>query len=272
MNEKIGPRLTVVECRGSGALGTVYVCRHSELNDKIVAVKVLFADVISDAVLFARFKEELITTFNVQHPNLVQIYEFMQDEELAAYSMEYVEGEDLSELLGDLNALNIGRSLEILVEVVAGLGALHSAGLIHGNLKPENVLIGKDGSVKLSDYGLTLSFSPDEQTEGVSIDYFAPEYLESGEANVAADIYAVGVLAYEMLTGRPPYFSQNPEESAANRVSGTVTPVDQINARCPASLNAFVLSMIARDPKQRPRSADDVIARLRQIIREELRH
>ena len=140
----IGGKYEVVKCLGSGSMGLVYACRHRELQGQMVAVKVLFPEVARDKVAAARFRNEVLASYGVSHPNVVRAYEYLRDGDLVAYTMEYVGGGDLAEKLSRQERLPIGEIVRLLSQMAAGVQAIHDARIVHRDLKPENILLTKE--------------------------------------------------------------------------------------------------------------------------------
>jgi eukaryotic-like serine/threonine-protein kinase len=206
----ISGRYEVVKSLGMGSMGVVYACRHRDLQGHIVSVKVLFPEVAQDQIAAARFKNEICASYVVSHPNVVRAYEYLTDGDLVAYSMEYVNGGDLADRLEkDGPLMSIPEIVSILSQTCAGVQAIHDAGIIHRDLKPENILISNDGRIKITDFGIARTDRGPKLTEhgGVvgSIHYVSPEYMIHSQCDWRSDIYAIGILAYEMITGDAPF-------------------------------------------------------------------
>ena len=160
----IGQRYEVVRCLGEGSMGLVYACKHTELTGHMVAVKVLFPEVAEDKIAAARFRNEIFASYGVSHPNVVRAYEYLKDGDLIAYTMEYVNGGDLADLLADTKRLEIKVIVKILSQICAGVQAIHDAGIVHRDLKPENILITEVKDVKIADFGIARICPTEEST------------------------------------------------------------------------------------------------------------
>lgn len=208
----IASRYEVVKCLGAGSMGLVYACRkRGEAAGQMVAVKVLFPEVALDKTSAARFRNEIFAAYGVSHPNVVKAYEYIREGDLVAYTMEFVSGGDLAMKLGRTShPLSLPTIVKLLSQMCSGVQAIHDAGIVHRDLKAENILLTKEGDVKIADFGIARMElgSARKLTEhgGVvgTIDYVAPEYLLSSQIDARADIYAIGILGYEMLTGELP--------------------------------------------------------------------
>ena len=253
-----------------------YLCRHLELADQYVALKILYQEIAKDEVAVSRFRNEIVASYGVSHPNVVRAYEYFRDEDLICFTMEYVDGGDLAQELADKHPLDTTRIVQLLTEICSGLDAIHSSGIVHRDLKPENILLTKDGTVKISDFGISRVGTGPRLTEqgGVvgTIDYVSPEYLETGTVDHRGDIYAVGVIAYEAVTGDMPFKAESVIQTMTKRLQEDPASPIGINARCPAALSDFTMTALARDPTKRFQTAKEMVEALAKIARAELVH
>jgi serine/threonine protein kinase len=266
----IAGRYEVVRCLGAGSMGLVYACRHKELSDHLVAVKVLFPEVAKDAIATARFKNEIFASYDVSHPNVVRAYEYIRDGDLVAYTMEYVGGGDLAQKLEKGIALPINQVLEILCQMCAGVQAIHDAGIVHRDLKPENILLTSEHLVKIADFGIARTGYGPKLTEhgGVvgTIDYVSPEYMLNSQVDWRSDIYAMGILAYEMITGRLPFKAESVYASMTKRLKSDPPNPSSINELCPPELDRIILKAMSRDIHKRYQSARDMFEELKPLL------
>ncbi len=262
----IAGRYEVVKCLGAGSMGLVYACRHRELTGHMVAVKVLFPEVANDKIAAARFRNEIFASYGVSHPNVVRAYEYLRDGDLVAYTMEFVAGGDLASKLENGEWLPIPDCIKILCQMCAGVQAIHDAGIVHRDLKPENILLTKDGDVKIADFGIARTDQGPKLTEhgGVlgTIEYVSPEYMLNSQVDWRSDIYAMGILAYEMVTGQPPFKGDSVYETMTKRLKTDAAPPSSINPDCPEALDAVILRMMHRSREERYQSAADIFADL----------
>lgn len=259
----IAGRYEVVKCLGAGSMGLVYACRHRELAGLLVAVKVLFPEVAQDKTAAARFRNEIFASYGVSHPNVVRAYEYLRDGDLVAYTMEFVGGGDLAERLSNPEDLiPIPQAVEILSQMCSGVQAIHDAGIVHRDLKPENILLTKEGQVKIADFGIARTGNGPKLTEhgGVvgTIDYVSPEYMLNSQVDWRSDIYALGILGYEMLTGDSPFRGDSVYATMTKRLKTDPRPPSAIRPECPPELDAIILKAMARDPLERYQSAAEV--------------
>lgn len=264
----IAGRYEVVKSLGAGSMGVVYACRHRDLAGHLVSVKVLFPEVAQDKVASARFRNEICASYGVSHPNVVRAYEYLTDGDLVAYTMEYVAGGDLADRLDKSEALiEIPEIVTILSQMCAGVQAIHDAGIVHRDLKPENILISKDGKVKITDFGIARTDHGPKLTEhgGVvgTIDYVSPEYMLHSQVDWRSDIYAIGILAYEMIVGEAPFRGDSVYATMTKRLKSDPTPPSESRSECPKELDAIVLKAMHRERDERYQSAADMYEDLR---------
>lgn len=265
----IGDRYEVVKCLGAGSMGLVYACKHTELSGHMVAVKVLFPEVAQDKVAAARFRNEVFASYEVSHPNVVRAYEYVRDKDLVAYTMEYVPGGDLADKIGTDEPLPVPEIIRLLIQMCSGVQAIHNAGIIHRDLKPENILLTKEGNVKIADFGIARTGHGPKLTEhgGVvgTIDYVSPEYMLNSQVDWRSDIYAIGILAYELIAGESPFRGDSVYATMTKRLKTDPAPPSSLRRDCPSSLDSIVLKAMARNPEDRYQSAADMEADLRAI-------
>ena len=270
----IASRYEVVKCLGTGSMGMVYACRkRGAPGSAMVAVKVLFPDLSQDNKnQAARFRNEIFAAYGVNHPNVVKAWEYIRDGDIIAYSMEFVSGGDLATKLGRAETpMDIPSIVKLLSQMCAGVQAIHDAGIVHRDLKPENILLTKEGDVKIADFGIArLELASSRKlTEhgGVvgTIDYVAPEYLLSSQIDARADIYAVGILGYEMITGESPFRGETIYDTMWKRIKSDPPPPSHVRSECPVKLDAIILRAMARAPEDRFQTARDMLEQLRFI-------
>lgn len=265
----IGGKYEVVKCLGSGSMGLVYACRHRELPGHMVAVKVLFPEVAQDKVAAQRFRNEVFASYGVSHPNVVRAYEYVRDGELVAYTMEYVNGGDLAERLSKQDLMPIPEVVRLLSQMCAGVQAIHDAQIVHRDLKPENILLTKDGNVKIADFGIARNRYGPKLTEhgGVvgTIDYVSPEYMLNSQVDWRSDIYALGILAYEMVCGESPFKGDSVYATMTKRLKTDPELPSKTRGDAPPALDHIVLRAMHRDPEQRYQSAMEMFFDLQRL-------
>ena len=243
---------------GHGAMSTVDLAHDIEL-DRHVALKRLAENLARDDDLRARFQREARLAARLTHPNVVQIFDVGEDDGGPFIAMEYVAGETLAELLARRGPLPPDEVAELGVQACRGLAAAHSAGLVHRDVKPQNLLLRADGVLKLGDFGIAFGVEGTRLTMVGTVlgtaAYLAPEQARGEEVTAAADIYGIGAVLYELLTGRPP---RNPATLAELSDAAAIPPPQ----RAPAALSSIVMRCLAADPADRPASAADLAAEL----------
>ena len=251
-----------------GGMATVYAATDQRL-DRTVALKILHAALAEDPEFVARFEREARTAARLSHPHVVSVHDQGESDGRVFLVMEYVEGRTLRDLLVERGRLSPSEALDLLVPALEGLAAAHAAGLVHRDVKPENVLLAADGRVKVADFGLTRAVgSATAATQGVligTVAYLAPEQVARGIADSRSDVYAAGVLLFEMLTGRPPYTGDTPLSVAYQHVHETIPAPSSLASGIPSTVDALVTGATRPDPDDRPADAAELLGLLRQV-------
>ncbi|MET4053444.1 beta-lactam-binding protein with PASTA domain/tRNA A-37 threonylcarbamoyl transferase component Bud32 [Frigoribacterium sp. PvP054] len=252
-----------------GGMATVYLATDLRLERR-VAIKIMHGHLADDASFKERFIQEARSAARLAHPNVVNVFDQGQDDDSAYLVMEYLPGITLRELLQDHKVLTPEQAMDILEAVLAGLAAAHRAGIVHRDLKPENVLLADDGRIKIGDFGLARAATANTATGAAllgTIAYLSPELVTRGIADTRSDIYALGIMMYEMLTGEQPYKGDQPMQIAYQHANDTVPTPSTANPRVPVELDELVLWATARDPEQRPRDARALLDQLVDVQR-----
>jgi serine/threonine-protein kinase len=242
-----------------GGMASVYLATDTRL-DRRVAVKVMHPGLAEDPDFVARFNREARASARLSHPDIVAVYDQGEDDGQAFLVMEYVPGATLRAVLRDRGRLTAAEALAVMDHVLAALGAAHEAGLVHRDVKPENVLVTADGRVKVADFGLARAIAGNHLTvaDGALLGspaYLAPEQVRDGTADARTDVYAAGIMLFELLTGRTPYAGEHAVAIANQRLSEDVPPPSSIASGVPAEIDALVLAATAREPDDRPADA-----------------
>ncbi|MBA4247347.1 MAG: serine/threonine protein kinase [Microbacterium sp.] len=240
-----------------GGMATVYLATDQRL-DRLVAVKIMHGHLADDSQFKERFIQEARSAARLAHPNVVNVFDQGQDAESAYLVMEYLPGITLRELLQEYGALTPEQTMDITEAVLGGLAAAHKAGIVHRDLKPENVLLADDGRIKIGDFGLARAASANTATGQAllgTIAYLSPELVTRGIADTRSDIYAVGIMMFEMLTGEQPFKGEQPMQIAYQHANDSVPAPSDFNPRVPAEWDELVLWATARDPRDRPADA-----------------
>ncbi|MEW2132825.1 Stk1 family PASTA domain-containing Ser/Thr kinase [Streptomyces sp. NPDC005435] len=257
-----------------GGMATVYRALDTRL-DRVLAVKVMHPALAADRAFVERFIREAKSVARLSHPNVVQVFDQGTDRSYVYLAMEYVAGCTLRDVLRERGALRPRAALDILEPVLAALGAAHRAGFVHRDMKPENVLIGDDGRVKVADFGLVRSVDTVTSTTGAvlgTVSYLAPEQIERGAADPRVDVYACGVVLYEMLTGAKPHSGDSPAQVIYQHLHEDVPPPSALVPGLAPELDALVAAATARTPAGRPADAAALLGevlRVRSALTEE---
>jgi len=252
-----------------GGMATVYEATDLRL-DRVVALKVMHPHLAHDDAFVARFQREAKAAARLTHGHVVAVYDQGSDGDHAYLAMEYVPGRTLRDVLREFGPLSPEQALVLLDPVLEALAAAHAAGFVHRDIKPENVLISDDGRVKVADFGLARAMESSDQslTHGViigTVAYLSPEQVERGEADGRSDIYAAGILLFEMITGQLPHAGESPLSVAYQHVNADVPAPSTINPAIPPEVDALVVTATRRDPTLRYQGAGDFLVDERRI-------
>jgi serine/threonine protein kinase/class 3 adenylate cyclase len=249
---------------GAGGVGIVYKARDRETSE-VIALKVLKPEVAADQSVIDRFKNELRLARKITHKNVCRIYDFNRIDGLCFISMEYIEGESLRQILNRFGGLNVGKAIQLAGQACTGLREAHAQGVIHRDLKPENILIDKDGQVKLMDFGIARAAGTRMTSTQAILGtpaYMAPEQAEGKPIDHRVDIYALGLLLYETLTGRPAFSGSTPVEVAVKQVREHPARLRELEPAVPVQVEEIVVKCLEKDPAKRFQSVDELDAAL----------
>jgi serine/threonine-protein kinase len=255
-------RYDVVRPLGSGGMGEVYLARDRVLG-RDVALKVLRKQYAGDDEFAERFKREAMSVASLSHPNIVQVYDRGETEEGSSYiAMEYVPGGTLKERISREGSLEAADAAGLGAQVAEALGAAHDRGMVHRDIKPQNVLLAARGGAKVADFGIARAGSSATISRTGSVmgtaGYMSPEQALGKPATPKSDLYSLGVVLYEALTGELPYTADNPIAVSMKHVNEPLRPPVQLNPRIPRGMNALVTKLLAKDPEDRYADADEL--------------
>lgn len=244
----------------AGGMASVYKAQDTVL-EREVALKIIHPHLANDKSFVDKFRREAKMAAQLSHPNLVNIFDQGTDNEIIFLVMEYVPGINLRDALNDFGPLDANRALEILEPLTSGLAAAHAAGILHRDLKPENVFLSDNGSVKLGDFGLAREISAHTQTGSIvgTVAYLSPELVQRGQADARSDIYSLGVMLFEMLTGKQPYEGEQAVQVAYQHANSNIPKPSSINSSVSELLDEIVLWTTTRNPRDRPASARELL-------------
>jgi len=247
-------RYQIIEELGKGGMGRVYKANDTDIKEK-VAIKLIKPEISTDKKTIERFQNELKFARKIRHKNVCQMYDLNREEGTYYITMEYVEGENLKNMIRMSGQLGIGTAISVGKQVCEGLAEAHKLGVIHRDLKPSNIMIDREGSVRIMDFGIARSLKEKGITgAGVMIgthEYMSLEQVEGKETDQSSDIYSLGVILYEMVTGRVPFEGDTPFSIGVKQKSEIPRPPKEINEQIPEDLNQMILNCMEKDKEKR---------------------
>jgi serine/threonine protein kinase/Tfp pilus assembly protein PilF len=261
-------RYQIIEELGVGGMGKVYKATDKEIKGK-VALKLIKPEVASDKKTIERFRNELKTARDIAHKNVCRMYDLNKEEGNYYITMEYVSGEDLKKLIRKMGQLSPGQAILIAKQVCEGLSEAHRLGVVHRDLKPQNIMLDEEGNARIMDFGIARSLKAKGITaSGVMIgtpEYMSPEQVEGRETDQRSDLYSLGVILYEMVTGRVPFEGDTPFTVGLKHKSETPKDPREFNAHLPADLSRVILKCLEKDKEKRYQSAGELRSELTNI-------
>jgi eukaryotic-like serine/threonine-protein kinase len=261
-------RYQIIEELGHGGMGRVFRALDTKLHEE-VALKLIRPEIALDRNTLERFQNELKLARKISHRNVGRMYELMDDRGAHFITMEYVPGEDLRSFILRSGQLTVGKTLSIARQISEGLDEAHRQGIIHRDLKPSNIIIDREGNAKIMDFGIARSLTAKSKTGvGVMIgtpEYMSPEQVEGREVDARSDLYSLGIIIYEMLTGRVPFEGDTPFTIGIKQKSERPKDPRDFNASIPGDLNRLILKCLEKDKVARPQSVADIRAELARI-------
>jgi len=251
---------------GQGGMAVVYKA-HEESLDRVVALKVIAQHLSDNQQFITRFQREAKAAAQLSHPNIVQIYAIGEDDGVHYFSMEYVKGRSLAEIIDEEGFLTAGRALPIIAQAAEALAVAHEAGIVHRDIKPPNIMLDPSGRVKVADFGIAQMATETRMTQSGMLvgtpEFISPEQCHSEKLDGRSDIYSLGVTLYQLLSGRTPFQADTPASLVLQIVDGPIPRVGELNPTIPADVQAIVAKMMHIDRKQRFQSADDLLHALK---------
>ncbi|MCB0323750.1 MAG: serine/threonine protein kinase [Bdellovibrionales bacterium] len=255
-------RLEILRYLGKGTTSVVYAVRRLGFHEQPVALKLLTVQAAHDRNLIALFRNEVKVARRCKHPNIVGGLEYFKNGVFEGYTMECMEGGTLSERLDRVQRFSLDDALEMLVQIATGLEYLHQQGIVHRDLKPHNVLIALDGQAKISDFSTALwpeADLPYDIGQVGTFEYMSPEVLEAGVADHRSDVFALGIIAYQLVTGQLPYQSTQFADRLELNRRGKPTPAHRLCSDCPRTLSRLIAKAMKKKPTRRLQSAGEML-------------
>lgn len=270
--QKINDRYQIVKTIGEGGMANVYLA-NDKILDRKVAIKVLRGDLANDEKFIRRFQREAQSVANLSHPNIVEVYDVEEEEGQHYIVMEYIEGKTLKQLLQKRGSLTLSEVIDIMLQLTDGLAHAHDAYIIHRDIKPQNIMIQDDGLVKITDFGIAMALNATQltQTNSVmgSVHYLPPEQANGKSSTIKSDIYSLGILMYELITGSVPFKGDNAVEIALKHLKEKIPSIRRQNPTIPQSVENIVLRATAKNPKNRYDSVKDMNKDLKECLNED---
>lgn len=270
--QKINDRYEIIRVIGEGGMANVYLAMDTILNRK-VAVKVLRGDLATDEKFVRRFQREALSASSLNHPNIVEMYDVGEDDGNFYIVMEYVEGKNLKQLIKRRTKLSLPEVIDIMKQLTDGIAHAHDSFIIHRDIKPQNMLILDNGLVKITDFGIAVALNSTQltQTNSVmgSVHYLPPEQAAGKGATFKSDIYSLGILMYELVTGKLPFKGENAVEIALKQMKEPIPSVREEDESIPQSVENIILKACAKNPKNRYENAREMYYDLCKCLDEE---
>ena len=259
--QKINDRYEIIRSIGEGGMANVYLARDTILN-RLVAVKILRGDLAEDEKFVRRFQREAIAASSLNHPNIVELYDVGEDNGKYFIVMEYVEGKTLKSLIKKRGALTLPEVQDIMLQLTSAIACAHESYIIHRDIKPQNVIIMEDGRVKIMDFGIAAQLNSNELTQTNSVMgtvyYLPPEQANGSVTSFKSDIYSLGILMYELVTGSVPFKGDSPVEVAIKHMKSPLPSITEPYPEIPQSIENVILKACAKNPKNRYESAQEM--------------
>ncbi len=259
--QKINDRYEIIKTIGEGGMANVYLAKDTIL-DRDVAIKVLRGDLASDEKFVRRFQREALSASSLSHPNIVEIYDVGEDDGNYYIVMEYVPGKNLKQVLKKRGNLTVSEVIDIMLQITSAMGLAHDSLIIHRDLKPQNILMMDDGGVKITDFGIAMALNATQLTQTNSamgsVHYFPPEQASGKGSTLKSDVYSLGIMMYELLTGYLPFRGDNAVEIALKHLKEPIPSIRGEFPNIPQSVENIIIKATAKNPKNRYNNANEM--------------
>jgi serine/threonine-protein kinase len=270
--QKINDRYEIISNIGEGGMANVYLA-HDTILDRKVAIKILRGDLASDEKFVRRFQREALSASSLSHPNIVEMYDVGEDNGEYYIVMEYIKGKTLKQLLKKRSFLTVPEVIDIMLQLTDGLAQAHDLYIIHRDIKPQNILILENGLVKITDFGIAMALNASNltQTNSVmgSVHYLSPEQASGKGSTIKSDIYSLGIIMYELLTGKLPFKGENAIEIALKQLKDQMPNIRKQISDIPQSIENIILKATAKNPKNRYNSVREMHEDLKTALNED---
>ncbi len=270
--QKINDRYEIIKSIGEGGMANVYLA-YDTILDRRVAIKVLRGDLSNDEKFVRRFQREALSASSLSHPNIVEMYDVGEDNGIYYIVMEYIEGVTLKQLIKKRGALTLSEAIDIMLQITDGISQAHDSYIIHRDLKPQNIMIKEDGTIKITDFGIAMALNSTQltQTNSVmgSVHYLPPEQASGKGSTIRSDIYSMGILFYEILTGSLPFKGENAVEIALKQMRDEIPSVRKKNPAIPQSVENVIIKATAKNPKNRYSDSKEMHADLLTVLNDD---
>ena len=273
--QEVANRYEIISLIGQGGMADVYKAKDIILN-RIVAIKILREKLSHDAMTLVRFQREASAASRLSHPNVVDIYDVGESDGMHYIVMEFIRGRTLKQLIQQRGALSVSESIQIMTQLTSAIDHAHKHNIIHRDIKPQNVLVKDDGTVKITDFGIAIANDAVQLTLNNAVmgsaHYLAPETAQGKEPTAQVDIYSLGIVFYELLTGDVPFHGKTPTEIAVKHLRQPIPYVRDFNPAIPQAVENIILKATAKDPKDRYSSAYAMLEDLQNCMNWEMRN
>lgn len=270
--QKLNDRYEILKTIGEGGMANVYLAKDVIL-DRNVAIKVLRGDLANDEKFVRRFQREALSASSLSHPNIVEIYDVGEDDGDYFIAMEYIPGLNLKQLLKKRGSLTVHEVIDIMLQITSAMSVAHDSMIIHRDLKPQNILIMDDGGIKITDFGIAMALNSTQFTQTNSamgsVHYFPPEQASGKGATLKSDVYSLGIMMYELLTGELPFKGDSAVEIALKHLKEPIPSVRKLNSSIPQSVENVIIKATAKNPKNRYNNANEMHDDLMTVLNKE---